>query len=685
MRINTYFVSLCWCALFASNLAAKETRTGESKTAESITTQSGIPPRLVGGPDDGGYSYQDQADGCTFDYITLTSPTLVVSGDDAQALLTLGGTGFTLYGTSGLAANTNGFLSTDVGGPGSDWSNDCPIPGIPSTGAGDRLYVSHDDLITDVYHQYFASCPRTNDSGLAPTGCDVVQWQGVYFGSTDNVTVQAIIYDGVPEIVYQYLTDDRGGSGATIGLQDAAVSTGLLYSCNTPSITPGQSAVCIFGGTPIPPCSGDNVIIDNTLFPAGTNYTCNTASTITTGTDGVTIQRNAVVQFGAPSIRIDSPFRVDKGGTFQASNELLTGCLDAGDNDSDRLLNCVETNTGVFVSEDDTGTDPDNPDTDGDAIWDGDEVLGTLAGLDLPALGTSPVRKNILLEYDWFDDNLDPGTCAAHSHRPTPAAIGLVESAFSAAPVNNPDGTTGITLIQDYGQGGAFTGGNLIADPDGVLGGGFDTEFYAHKSANFASNRDGYFHYVVNPHRYNTSSGSSGLAELPGDDLIVSLYCFGSDGNVANTIMHELGHNVLLRHGGFENTNWKPNYNSVMNYKYQFPGTDSCADADPFGDGMLDYSVGDRVVLDENNLDENLGTCGTLAWDWNGNTVIETGVVADINCEFDGTTCDGVLTSLQDSNDWANFIFTGLSDADGAPLSRIPQEIVECDNPVPNR
>jgi hypothetical protein len=41
----------------------------------------------------------------------------------------------------------------------------------------------------------------------------------------------------------------------------------------------------------------------------------------------------------------------------------------------------VETNTGIFVSENDTGTDPNNPDTDGDGWNDGDEVR----------LGFSPV------------------------------------------------------------------------------------------------------------------------------------------------------------------------------------------------------------------------------------------------------------------------------------------------------
>ena len=45
------------------------------------------------------------------------------------------------------------------------------------------------------------------------------------------------------------------------------------------------------------------------------------------------------------------------------------------DEDLDGLLDSVETQTGVFVDENDTGTDPNNPDTDADGLPDGLEVL----------------------------------------------------------------------------------------------------------------------------------------------------------------------------------------------------------------------------------------------------------------------------------------------------------------------
>lgn len=363
---------------------------------------------------------------------------------------------------------------------------------------------------------------------------------------------------------------------------------------------------------------------------------------------------------------------------FSSGFDPVFVCQDSNDDDGDRLLNCHETNTQIYVDQFNTGTDPNNADTDGDSINDGDEVLGTLDGLNLPLMGTNPLVRNILIEYDWFDDNLDPGTCSAHSHRPTANAMNKVVLAFLNAPNVNPDGSTGIVVIQDYGQGGVFNQGNLINDADGVLTEGVSgAEFANHKSNNFQSNRNGYFHYTILPHRYNTNSGSSGQAEIIGDDLIVSLYCFGSDNNVSHTIFHELGHNLSLRHGGLSNCNYKPNYNSVMNYQYQFPGADTNCDAQ--GNGVLDYSRGLNASLSELSLNESVGVCNNQPIDWNQNAVIDGGnVTFDINGDTLINSCSGEGPALFDFNDWAFIDFSGINDFDRSDL-----EIVTCANPPP--
>ena len=134
----------------------------------------------------------------------------------------------------------------------------------------------------------------------------------------------------------------------------------------------------------------------------------------------------------------------------------------------------------------------------------------------------------------------------------------------------------------------------------------------------------------------------------------------------------------LLRHGGFEACNCKPNYNSVMSYRYTFTGVDT--NCTPPHDGLLDYSRGTRIVLDENALDEAAGTCGTTAWDWNGNSLIENPVVQEINGACSGAgpnaDCGASLSVLRDHDDWHAIVFTGLADADFT--GRLSKEVVVC-------
>jgi len=352
-----------------------------------------------------------------------------------------------------------------------------------------------------------------------------------------------------------------------------------------------------------------------------------------------------------------------------------TFAVDTTDTDGDRLVDSVESNDGTYLGPNDTGTNPNVADSDGDGIKDGDEVLGTAAGLNLPALGFQPNHKDIAFEFDWFNDNLDPGTCASHSHRPTSAILTRLSNAFAAGPVTNPDGVNGVHVIGDYGQGGAFTGGNLVADADGVIAGGVNgTDYNAIKAANFDTKRQGIFHYVEMPHRYNTNSNSSGQAEIAGNDMIVSIYCYTDTVSVANTIMHEVGHNLGLRHGGDADLpNYKPNYNSIMNYQYQFPGIDSnCVLG---GDGILDYSRGTRLPLAETALFEPNGMCNSVGIDWNGNGTFDSAAVAaDING-------DGVQTTLTDFNDWANISLANVALAGTSPLGDFPEVVTE--QPVP--
>ena len=78
------------------------------------------------------------------------------------------------------------------------------------------------------------------------------------------------------------------------------------------------------------------------------------------------------------TLRFD-PLANNPNSTSFALDYVRIGIIDA-DDDNDGLVNSVETNTGIFNSASDTGTDPNNDDLDGDTFLDGNEV----------AFGTDP-------------------------------------------------------------------------------------------------------------------------------------------------------------------------------------------------------------------------------------------------------------------------------------------------------
>jgi hypothetical protein len=370
---------------------------------------------------------------------------------------------------------------------------------------------------------------------------------------------------------------------------------------------------------------------------------------------------------------------------FDVSNYLqsyLEGCPDLTDSDNDRIPDFAETNDGRFIDLMRVGTDPFNPDTDNDGIPDGDELLGTIDHLDLPAMGANPLRRTILVECDWFAGDFNG---LVTSYRPTDEVIAPIVDAFKHAPVPNPyDAEPGIDIVFDYGQGAPFTNGNQL--PGAPLFIFFDFEFNILKGLNFDDNRRGYFHYAIFGFAYNDPQNrSSGVAELPGDDFMVTLADYATPTIMTNTIMHELGHNLGLEHGGNEERNWKPNYNSVMNYRYQFEGVDTTLDA--IGDGLPDYSLGVSISLDETRIFETLGIDGFTPIDWNSDGTIDPNPYeANLNCSQGINPCgqntsrcwDNECQTLRDHDDWNAIRWNRFTNN----VDRLPEpRIIECAPP----
>ena len=348
---------------------------------------------------------------------------------------------------------------------------------------------------------------------------------------------------------------------------------------------------------------------------------------------------------------------------------------------------------------------PSMLDTDGDGIPDDWERFGvSISGvfLDLPAMGANWLRKDLFVKTDWME-------ASDHSHRPNPDAITKLIAAFANAPVNNPNGSTGIALHLDCGPTcimnpvtgtpwGTFSQASALLHLDPISGnvdqlgstsllGGYDwSSFDAIKAVNLSPVRSPVFHYVVFAHDLFGLAGSSGLARTtPGSDAIVSLGSYtksiGTVPEQAGTLMHELGHNLGLAHGGvdpiqkiLDSVNYKPNFLSVMNYLFQTRGLIAGG-----LEGNLDFSRFILPTLVENSLDEHLGlnsplvasygtryfcpnaTVDTLVMnaagpiDWNCNGSLESGVMAEITGQLP------LLILLPSYNDWVNLNFTGGS------------------------
>ena len=217
------------------------------------------------------------------------------------------------------------------------------------------------------------------------------------------------------------------------------------------------------------------------------------------------------------------------------------------------------------------------------------------------------LNRDIFVEIDYMKD-----------HQPRTDAVGDVVAAFAAAPAfaansgkcNGAGCTPGIRLHVQVGEQvphvtntalfpctGPFVAGHV--DFDAIKNGtafqpavgGFGTVTERANSSLLNAKRLS-FHYGLFVHNQSptppaTSNSSSGCAELFGNDFMVAMGSWtppnpaitghtggvGSRSEQAATLMHELGHNLGLRHGGVDNVNCKPHHVSVMNYVYQFPNS----------------------------------------------------------------------------------------------------------------
>lgn len=224
----------------------------------------------------------------------------------------------------------------------------------------------------------------------------------------------------------------------------------------------------------------------------------------------------------------------------------------------------------------------------------------------------------------------DPGRLAVYVHydymvaangtsdAPDPAATDIVKRAFRARGIDlviDPRHTA-IPMYQLI----AFDEGRNETDTSCVPVDQW-VPFSILKAQYFQPREDRPWHYAIFGERIDCRGFVSGIATINGDDFVIGLgqlrdafALFPPPRDVllrlfAGTFMHELGHNLGLRHGGDSNLIGKPNYLSVMNANFTFSGIPFAAalgSTDPIG-YRIDYSAKALPTLDEQHLDERLG------------------------------------------------------------------------------
>ncbi|MCB8933384.1 MAG: hypothetical protein H6534_08090 [Chthonomonadaceae bacterium] len=259
------------------------------------------------------------------------------------------------------------------------------------------------------------------------------------------------------------------------------------------------------------------------------------------------------------------------------------------------------------------GTDPLNPDTDGDGLLDGWET-GTFRDLDLKGLGCDPNHLDaicLISRFETVKEDL------------VKSQFELVDKFYTTLKIQNPDGKDGIRFHP------------IFLDP--VTGDDLNNGWRENRAKFLPPKWQGVVHWM------QVTPGGGGQADQLGNGGTVGQNALWA------VFVHEFGHQMGLDHEGFWPNNLCPTYPSLMNYAYSYSFEDS-GNKIHYSDGSLaDY------VLNETDLDETIplpydrvkflekgpyhfrlkpnGDTTLIDWNWNG-VFGEKHIRADINYSY---------------------------------------------------
>jgi len=376
--------------------------------------------------------------------------------------------------------------------------------------------------------------------------------------------------EAAPPNDWYFFKDNSNFHGATVRVDELA----WAGNGGTPDTIQlhvwGSDAGCTFTLTETPPDSGVLEFLTHIQFSSTLASSCSIPRIKISTTGSVSAQTIS------PSSNIDTAtFKTGEtwgnyGSNSNQPSSTIIDCGVNGDTDTDGICDSFEQSTGLVIPY-------------GGSTYTYN--CNSSVPNDCPVVG----KKDVYVEIDYMT-----------KHYPNQAARQSVIDSFQAHNVN-----LHLQVDEDIGYHDFF-----ITAPD--AGSGSNTNYDTIKNAKFGKAADRtnanlmtakmqVFRYALFGHSiYN--SGASGLAEIAGNDMLVSLGYWaggvGSQDEQAGTFMHELGHNLYFDHWGpmaapapQNNILCKPNYLSVMNWIYQFSNHGFTR--------PLDYSSGNSLDLVE--------------------------------------------------------------------------------------
>ncbi|MGW1975525.1 S8 family serine peptidase [Streptomyces sp. NPDC001889] len=245
---------------------------------------------------------------------------LALTGDDTNERVELP-FAVPLYGRSYTAAHvtTNGVVS--FGGPqGGDSNGQIPSTATPNA----ALYPFWDDLILTGE----GSGVFTSVVGTAPHRSYVVEWRNIahWSAQTDKFTFAALIgEDGRVSYHYKGTTGSglKGGSSATIGVENATGTDAFLYSYNTAVLGDGLSVS--FRTTRSGVVRGQVLDANDGKGVVGATVTVGSGASAATATSGAGGDYAVQVPSGDHPVTLTAPaYRTDEGTITVAADSVAT-------------------------------------------------------------------------------------------------------------------------------------------------------------------------------------------------------------------------------------------------------------------------------------------------------------------------------------------------------------------------